>query len=55
MYDIVDNVIVYEYRLSMNLDYAVKLLAFVNGKFCSEMFATRFSMRIDVVKEKIIN
>ena len=48
------NVIVYEYRLSTNLDYAVKLLTFVNRKFCSEMLAY-FSVRIDMVKEKMIN
>ena len=44
--------IVYEYRLSMNLEYAVRLLTFVNAKFCSEMLATRSLVRIDVVKEK---
>ena len=49
------NAIVYGYRLIMNLDYAVKLLTFVNGKFCSEMLATRSLVRIDVVKEKMIN
>ena len=49
------NVIVYEYRLLMNLEYAVKLLTFVNEKFCSEMLATRSLVQIDVVKEKMIN
>ena len=49
------NVIVYEYRLRMNLEYAVKLLTFVNGKFCSEMLATRSLVQIDVVKEKMLN
>ena len=49
------NVIVYEYRLSTNLDYAVKLLTFINRKFYSEMLAIRSSVRIDLVKEKIIN
>ena len=44
--------IVYEYRLSMNLEYVVRLLTFVNEKFCSEMLATRSLVRIDVVKEK---
>ena len=49
------NVIAYEYRLSMNLKYAVKLLTFVNEKFCSEMLATRSLVRIDVVKKIILN
>ena len=55
MYGIVGNVIVYEYRMSTDLNYAVKLLTFVNGKFCSEMLVTRFLVRIDVDKEKMIN
>ena len=55
MYDIVDNVIVYEYRLSTNLNYAVKLLTFVNGQFCSEMLAICSLVRIDVLNEKMIN
>ena len=38
------NVIVYEYQLSMNFDYVVKLLTFVIEKFCSEILATRFSV-----------
>ena len=46
---------VYGYRLIMNLDYAVKLLTFVNGKFCSEMLATRSLVQIEVVKEEIIS
>ena len=45
--------IVYGYRLNMNLEYAVKLLTFVDGKFCSKMLTTRSLVRIDVVKEKI--
>ena len=49
------NAIVYRYCLSMNLEYAVKLLTFVNEKFCDEMLATRSFMRIDMVKEKMIN
>ena len=48
-------VIVHEYRLRMNLEYAVKLLTFFNGKFCSEMLATHSLVQIDVVKEKMIN
>ena len=48
------NAIVYGYRLIMNLDYAVKLLTFVNGKFCSEMLVTCSLVRIDMVKEKMI-
>ena len=55
MYDIVDNVIVYEYQLRTNLNYVVKLLTFINGKFCSEVLATCSLVRIDVVKEKMIN
>ena len=34
-------------------EYAVKLLTFVNEKFCSEMLVTRFFVRIDVAKEKM--
>ena len=49
------NATVYEYRLFMNLKYAVKLLTFVNGNFCSEMLATHSLVQIDVVKEKMIN
>ena len=49
------NAIVCENRLFMNLEYAVKLLTFVNGNFCSEMLATRSLVQIDVVKEKMIN
>ena len=49
------NVIVYEYRLRMHLEYVVKLLTFVNGKFCSEMLMTRSLVQIDVVKEKMLN
>ena len=49
------NVIVYEYQLSTNLDYVVKLLTFINGKFCNEMLATCSLGRIDVIKEKMIN
>ena len=48
------NAIVYGCRLIMNLDYVVKLLTFVNGKFCNEMLATRSLVRIDVIKEKMI-
>ena len=44
------NVIVYDYRLSTNLDYAFKLLTFVNEKFYSEILATRSLVRIDVGK-----
>ena len=49
------NAIIYEYQLSINLECAVKLLTFVNRKFCSEMFMTCSLVQIDVVKEKIIN
>ena len=49
------NVIVYEYWLGMNLEYAVKLLTFGNEKFCSEILATRSLVRIDIVKEKMVN
>ena len=49
------NAIVYGYQLIMNLKKAVKLLTFVNEKFCSEMLVTRLLVRIDVVKERIIN
>ena len=49
------NAIVYEYQLSIKLAFAVKLLIIVNGKFCSEMLATRSLVQIDMVKEKIIN
>ena len=49
------NVTVCEYRLFMNLEYAVKLLTFVNENFCSEMLATRSLVQIDLVKEKTIN
>ena len=49
------NAIVYEYQLSINLGCAVKLLTFVNEKFCSEMLATRSLVQIDVVKETMIN
>ena len=31
------NAIVVGYQLSIHLEYAIKLLTFVNGKFCSEM------------------
>ena len=47
--------IVYEYRLSKNLEYAIKLLTFFNEKFCSEMLATHSLVRIDMGKQKIIN
>ena len=47
--------IVYEYQLSMNLEYAVKFLTFVNGKFCSKMLTTCSLVRIHVVKQKMIN
>ena len=49
------NAIVYKYRSYMNLEYAVKLLTFVNGKFLHEMLTTRSLVQIDVVKEKIID
>ena len=49
------NAIVCEYQLRMNLEYAVKLLTFVNGKFYSEIVATCSFVQIDVVKEKMIN
>ena len=39
----------------MDLINAVKLLTFVNEKFCSEMLETRSLVRIDVIKEKMIN
>ena len=35
------NAIVYGYRLTVNLNNAVKLLTFANEKSCSEMLATR--------------
>ena len=47
--------IVFGHRLIMNLNNAIKLLTFVNEKFCSEILATRSLVRIDVVKEKMIN
>ena len=47
------NAIVYGYWLSMNLENAVELLTFVNGKFCSEMLTTHSLVRIDMVKEKM--
>ena len=49
------NVIVYEYRLSINLECAIKLLTLVTIKFCSEMLATRSLVQSDVVKEKMLN
>ena len=49
------NAIVIGYQLSINLEYAVKLLILVNGKFCSEMLATQSLVQIDVIKEKMIN
>ena len=49
------NATVYEYRFRMILEYAIKLLTFVNGKFCIEMLATRSLVQIDVIKEKMIN
>ena len=49
------NAIIYEYRFRMILEYVVKLLTFVNGKFCSEMLATRSLVQIDEIKEKMIN
>ena len=49
------NAIVYEYRFRMISEYAVKLLIFVNEKFCSEMSVTRSLVQINVVKEKMVN
>ena len=49
------NATIYEYQLCKNLEYIIKLLTFVNGKFCSEMLAIRSLVRIDVVKEKMLN
>ena len=49
------NAIICEYRLFLNLKYAVKLLTFVNGNFYSEMLATRPMVQIDVVKEDMLN
>ena len=49
------NAIVFGHRLIMNLDNAVKLLIFVNEKFCSQMLATRSLAQIDVVEEKMLN
>ena len=49
------NVHVYDYRLLMELEYAVKLLTFINETFCSEMLATCSMVQIDVIKEKMIN
>ena len=49
------NAIFYEYRLSMDLEYVVKLLTFVMEKFCSKMLATRSLVRIEVANEKVIN
>ena len=49
------DVTICEYRLCINLKYAVKLLTLVNENLCSEMLATRFLMRIDVVKKKTLN
>ena len=46
-------VVVYECWLSTSLNNAVKLLTFVNEKFCNEMLATRFLVRIDEVKRKM--
>ena len=50
MYGFAGNVIVYEYQMGTDLNYAVKLLTFVNEKFCSEMLATRSLVRIDMIK-----
>ena len=47
------NAIVYGYQLITNLDYAVKLLTYINEKFCNEMLVTCSLVRIDMVKEKI--
>ena len=49
------NAIICEYRLCINLEYAIKLLTFVNRKFCSEMLATHSLVRIDMIKEKMLN
>ena len=49
------NAIVCGHQLIMNLDYAVKLMTFVNCKFCGKMLATHSLVQIGVVKEKIID
>ena len=49
------NVLVSDYRFLKELEYAVKLLPFVNGNFCSEMLAICSLVQIDVIKEKMIN
>ena len=43
------NAIVFGYQLRINLEYVVKLLTFVNEKFCSGMLVTCSLVRIDVV------
>ena len=44
-----------DYRLLMKLEYAVKLLTFVNGNFYCEMLATCSLVQINVIKEKMTN
>ena len=46
------NVLVCDYWLLMKLKYAVKLLTFVNGNFCSEMLVTHSLVQINVIKEE---
>ena len=55
MYSLLINVIVYEYRSCINLECVIKLLTSINVKFCSEILMTRSLVRIDVVKEKMLN
>ena len=49
------NVLVCDCQLPMELEYAVKLLTFVNRNFYNEMLATCSLVQIDVIKEKLIN
>ena len=49
------NALVCDFWLLIKLEYAVKLLTFVDRNFCSEMLATRSLVQIDVIKEKMIN
>ena len=46
------NVLVCDCWLLMKLEYAVKLLTFVNENFCSEIFVTRSLVQINVIKEE---
>ena len=49
------NVLVCDYWLLMKLEYAVKLLIFVNENFCNDMLVICSLVQIDMIKKKIIN